>query len=231
MQDSASTTIRAFHACRNARWRALAVKAIAVWVLLYLCGACQRSEAPEQGPEPDIETQRASAEDKAAVLEQKVVDGAMMVPKDFDLIRKPEAQAVDPTGREPLDDTLTCLARTIYWEARGESAASMESVANVVVNRLAYDGFPRTICAVVKQGQEQGACQFSWWCDGRSDAAFEDDAYAVAKEVARKALNRQLTDRTDGALYFHHRNVSPAWASTFIKTAEVGDLVFYKPES
>jgi spore germination cell wall hydrolase CwlJ-like protein len=51
----------------------------------------------------------------------------------------------------------------------------------------------------------------------------------VAKEVARKALNRQLSDRTDGALYFHHRNVSPAWASAFAKTAEIDDLVFYKP--
>ena len=35
---------------------------------------------------------------------------------------------------------------------------------------------------VVKQGSEQGACQFSWWCDGNSDEAEEDEAYAAAKE-------------------------------------------------
>jgi spore germination cell wall hydrolase CwlJ-like protein len=148
-----------------------------------------------------------------------------------ELIKKPEAQAVDPTGAQPLDDALTCLARTIYWEARGETTESMEAVANVVMHRLAHDGFPKTICDVVRQGHEQGACQFSWWCDGRSDHAYEDEAYAGAKEIARKALNQQLPDRVDGALYFHHRGATPSWAATYVKTGEVGDLSFYKPEA
>ena len=25
----------------------------------------------------------------------------------------------DPAGKAPLDDSLTCLARTLYWEAKG----------------------------------------------------------------------------------------------------------------
>jgi spore germination cell wall hydrolase CwlJ-like protein len=29
------------------------------------------------------------------------------------------------------------------------------------MNRLGHKGFPNTICGVVKQGHEQGACQFS----------------------------------------------------------------------
>ena len=86
---------------------------------------------------------------------------------------------------------------------------SMEAIANVVMNRLGHKGFPNTICGVVKQGHEQGACQFSWWCDGRSDDAKEDESYALAKEIARKALNRQLKDRTGGAMYFHHRKATP----------------------
>jgi len=94
---------------------------------------------------------------------------------------------------------------------------------------LGHEGFSNTICEVVMQGREQGACQFSWWCDGRSDDAEEDKSYAIAKEIARKALNRQLTDRTGGALYFHQRKVTPNWSNEYIRTVEVGEHVFYKP--
>lgn len=105
----------------------------------------------------------------------------------------------------------------------------MEAVANVVMNRLGHEGFPDTVCAVVKQGSEEHACQFSWWCDGRADQVKEDDEYALAKEIARKALNKQLADRTHGALYFHDRTVKPDWAKEYIKTAETRKFLFYKP--
>ena len=151
------------------------------------------------------------------------------MPSRSESIAKPEAQAVDPAGKERLDEPITCLARSIYWEARGEKADSMEAVASVVMNRLGHEGFPNTVCAVVRQGNERGACQFSWWCDGRSDQAREDDSYATAKEIARRALNLQLKDRTGGALYFHHRNVTPGWSTKYMKTVEIGEFVFYKP--
>ena len=105
----------------------------------------------------------------------------------------------------------------------------MEAVASVVMNRLGHEGFPDTVCAVVKQGSETGNCQFSWWCDGRSDQVQEETEYEIAKEIARKALNKQLNDRTRGALYFHDRNVKPAWARKYIKTTETAKFLFYKP--
>ena len=167
---------------------------------------------------------------KAKALEQNAAaDGDNSVPSPSEMIAKPEAQAVDPQGQEQLANALTCLARTIYWEARGETAASMEAVASVVMNRLGHGGFPNTVCAVVRQGSEQGACQFSWWCDGRADQAKEDESYAIAKEIARRALNLQLTDRTGRALYFHHRTVMPSWSMEYVKTAEIGEFLFYKP--
>ena len=52
---------------------------------------------------------------------------------------------------------------------------------------------------------------------------------AIAKEIARRALNLQLTDRTGGALYFHQRNVTPGWAAEYTKTVEIGEFIFYKP--
>ncbi len=170
------------------------------------------------------------AENKAEVLEQNVADdGSKARASSSEIITKPEVQAVDPVGEAPLDDAITCFARTIYWETRGEGAAGMEAVANVVMNRLGDEGFPKTTCEVVTQGREEGACQFSWWCDGRSDDAEEEKSYAIAKEIARKALNQQLKDRTNGALYFHHRNTTPSWSEEYIKTVEVGEHLFYKP--
>ena len=171
-----------------------------------------------------------AAEDKAGVLEQNAAsEGSKALPSTSEKITKTEAQAVDPVGEEPLDDAITCLSRTIYWEAKGEAAASMEAIANVVMNRLGHEGFPNTICEVVRQGHERGACQFSWWCDGRSDDAEEEKSYAIAKEISRKALNRQLPDRTGGAMYFHQRKVPPGWSTEYIKTVEIGGHIFYKP--
>src|SRR6185295_9620445 len=144
---------------------------------------CEKTNVGEHmAPAPVAAPQ--SIEDKAEALEQNAAAGNKTVPS-AEVIKRPEAQALDPTGREPLGDALTCLARTVYWEARGDSEASMEAIANVVMNRLSHGGFPDTVCGVVKQGHEQGLCQFSWWCDGRSDSAFEEEPYKVSKEIAR----------------------------------------------
>jgi spore germination cell wall hydrolase CwlJ-like protein len=192
---------------------------LAVVVLL----ACEPN-AVEQARGPEVTERMAEA------LEHNAASaGSQASPTAAQTIAVSDAQAVDPSGDEPLDDTITCLARTIYWEARGEGAAGMEAVASVVMNRLGHAGFPDTVCKVVMQGHEQGSCQFSWWCDGRADQANDDDSYAIAKEIARRALNQQLPDRTSGALYFHQRAATPAWAGAYLQTVEVGAFVFYKP--
>ena len=173
-----------------------------------------------------------TAQIKAEILEEKVASGdSKVIPAPVQLITKSQVQSVDPTGEKPLDDVITCLSRTIYWEARGSETAAMEAVANVVMNRVAHKSFPNSVCEVVKQGQERGACQFSWWCDGRPDDAEEDKSYTIAKEIARKTLNRQVKDITAGALYFHHRRVTPSWSKEYIKTVEIDKFIFYKPVS
>ncbi|OLS64340.1 cell wall hydrolase [Pseudomonas putida] len=169
------------------------------------------------------------AEEKAEALEHAVAVQAKPAPGTT--LTPTEAKAVDPNGEAALDDTLTCLSRTIYWEAKGASAADMQAVANVVLNRLGHDGFPDTVCGVVKQGSERHACQFSWWCDGRADQIKEDEPFLQAKEIARKTLNRQLPDNSHGALYFHDRKAAPAWRKTFVKTAQTSRFVFYKPQN
>jgi len=53
---------------------------------------------------------------------------------------------------------IDCLAKAIFFEARGESFAGKKMVANVVLNRTKYGKpFATTICKVVYQPN-----QFSW---------------------------------------------------------------------
>lgn len=196
------------------------------WIAAYLAVSLLTGQAiaDDQQQKQDV------AEDKAQVLEQKAAEKGsnVSVPKS-QAITPSEVQAVDPAGKSPLDDAITCMARSIYWEAKGENMADMEAVANVVMNRLGHEGFPDTVCGVVKQGSETKSCQFSWWCDGRPDTVQEETQYELAKEIARKALNKQLPDRTGGAMYFHDKTVKPVWARKYIKTASIGLFVFYKP--
>ncbi|MCC5883896.1 MAG: cell wall hydrolase [Halomonas sp.] len=177
----------------------------------------------------DTELLAEAAIRKAEILEQ-VVAPDVEVSELVEPLSEHEAQLIDPEGSDPLVEPLTCLARTIYWEAKGVPGRDMESVANVVINRVTDENFPNTICDVVTQGYKQSPCQFSWWCNGRPNEVVENDAYEVSREVARLALNGELPDYTDGALYFHDRTVHPYWANVFLLTAETDAFLFYRPK-
>ena len=81
----------------------------------------------------------------------------------------------------------------------------------MVMNRLGHAGFPDTVCGVVKQGVETRACQFSWWCDGRSDQVREEGEYTEAKEIARKAVRFVEDWIGNGHRDFHSATVSPGY--------------------
>ena len=49
-------------------------------------------------------------------------------------------------------DELWCLANNIYFEARAESYAGKQAVANVTQNRLESEDHPDSYCGVVKEG-------------------------------------------------------------------------------
>jgi spore germination cell wall hydrolase CwlJ-like protein len=130
-------------------------------------------------------------------------------------------------GTLPLTDPLVCLARTIYFEAGGQSETEMTAVGHVVMNRARSSAFPDDICAVIRQGVEAGPCQFSWWCDGRTDVATDKAEYDRVVAVARDVLQGKLSDPTDGANMFHNLGVSPRWAKVAEERGRIGDQLFY----
>ncbi|MGH6946417.1 MAG: cell wall hydrolase [Kiloniellales bacterium] len=127
-------------------------------------------------------------------------------------------------------EELRCLALNIYWEARAEPLEDRWAIAHVTLNRVASPDFPDSICAVVQQGGEQslGGCQFSWWCDGRSDTPFEDEAWREARRLARRALTAPLPDPTGGALFFHNDSIEPAWAGEKQRLRQIGAHIYYR---
>ena len=135
------------------------------------------------------------------------------------------AQAKDVDAK-----ALRCLALTLYWEAEGEGREGMAAVAAVVLNRVHSKRFPNSVCAVVKQGgeTERYRCQFSWWCDGKSDWPQNSRIWRQAEQVARKALSKKLKDPTSGSLYYHHTAILPKWRRALEMTAVIGRHAFYR---
>ncbi|MFN0115313.1 MAG: cell wall hydrolase [Paracoccaceae bacterium] len=132
----------------------------------------------------------------------------------------------DPGPSSELD----CLARAVYFEARGESLKGQVAVAEVVLNRAASPDFPGTICAVVEQGARDGeeGCQFSYTCDGRPDTVTDRAAFADARRIAALLIGGAERRLTGGATYFHNASVRPAWAVRFVRTAVIGGHSFYR---
>jgi spore germination cell wall hydrolase CwlJ-like protein len=103
----------------------------------------------------------------------------------------------------------------------------MTAVGWVVLNRIAHDEFPDEVCAVVKEGGEAPPCQFSWWCDGKSDQPEDGEDWRLARTVANDLLKQPPPDPSGGALYFHSRDLDPPWPD-LQQTAGIGCHLFYK---
>jgi spore germination cell wall hydrolase CwlJ-like protein len=131
----------------------------------------------------------------------------------------PAAAEIDPASQR-------CLALTMYWEARGEGRRGMEAVGAVVLNRVADPRFPKDVCGVIYQGGERPPCQFSWWCDGRSDHPKQQSAWTTSLALAAEMLEGAVGDPTDGALYFSQ--ISIPQPAQRIRTARIGNHAFYK---
>ena len=127
-----------------------------------------------------------------------------------------------------LETAFICLALNTYHEAKNQSLVGQIATAQVVMNRVEDDRFPNTICEVVKQGPTRPSwedpekeypikhrCQFSWYCDGKSDVPKNEKAWRKAQDVAFLVLYDKIKlDVTEGATHYHATYVKPAWAKT-----------------
>lgn len=134
----------------------------------------------------------------------------------------------------PLDDVVRslesrrttsaqheCLARTVYFEARGDTLKGQIAVAQVVVNRTHSDEFPDNPCKVMYQDG-----QFSFVHGGRTPEIERDTpAWKRAVAVSRMVLNGGGRRIGGDALFFHATYVSPNWGRPLL--GRIGAHIFY----
>ena len=134
-----------------------------------------------------------------------------------------------------------CLALNVYHEARDQSHLGQVATAQVVLNRVNDERYPSTIWSVVRQQRfndppgssiQIDQCQFSWYCDGKSDAPTDDAAWHTAREQAAHGyyLHDIGYDVTEGATHYHSTAVTPNWSRTKILTVSIDDHIFYRWE-
>jgi spore germination cell wall hydrolase CwlJ-like protein len=132
---------------------------------------------------------------------------------------------------DPRPDPVDTLARTIWGEARGCGGPGMRHVASVILNRADHPTWwGRSITGVCLQ-----PWQFS--CRNHDDPNLSkllavteaDPEFAVAMQIAHRAVSGMLPDETRGAdSYFAlSMKTPPAWAAKARRVAVDGWHAFY----
>ena len=129
----------------------------------------------------------------------------------------------------PIEDDATCLTQAVYYEARSESLAGQEAVAQVVINRTKRAGFPASVCGVVfERTGAFGTCQFSFVCDGSMDRFVESAAWERARFVAAQALHGFVFKPLKDATHYHAAWMTPYWSASLTRVRQIGGHVFYR---
>ena len=149
-----------------------------------------------------------------------------------------------------IAEGLFCLALNAYHEARNQDIRGMVAVSQVVMNRVDSSLYPNTVCEVVQQGPTRESwktrqyvdideedriyypvrhrCQFSWYCDGKDDAPYEEKAWQQAKLVATGVYYERLLPLVGNALWYHADYVQPEWAESKREITQIGNHIFYE---
>jgi spore germination cell wall hydrolase CwlJ-like protein len=127
---------------------------------------------------------------------------------------------------------LRCLARAIYFEARGEPTRGKLAVGRVVLNRVASRSYPHSVCRVVYQNDHlRNRCQFSFACDGKPDIVADRATWKEILTYAEWLLTHDASERHESELWtsthYHADYVTPDWAKHLTLTGRVGHHLFY----
>ena len=134
----------------------------------------------------------------------------------------PNTSTHKASSRVLSNKELTCLAKNVYFESRGEPTLGKVAIAQVTMNRAKHDSkFKSTICGVVNE-----TSQFSWTAKRRKvvkdEAAWED-----AKNIAASVAYGYSHIPGFNALYFHTRDTRPYWSKSKKVVKVIGNHIFY----
>ena len=129
---------------------------------------------------------------------------------------------------------ISCLARNVYYEARGESLEGQKAVALVTLNRVENSMFPDTICGVVNERKTvkgRTKCQFSWRCEShtnpRKAVRQSHESYQAALTAILEYETLTTTLVTKDTLFFHAKHVRPFWRKVKQRLTRIDNHIFY----
>jgi len=152
-------------------------------------------------------------------------------------------------------EEVECLTLNIYREANNQSVAGMIAVGRVVMNRVMDRRYPPDTCSVIFEGPiveswktrkdpslshderiyypRRDRCQFSWYCDGKTDELINKEnnrAWKTAEDIAYQILAfDKWRGVLEGATHYHATYVNPSWRHKLKRIAIIDDHIFYKP--
>lgn len=187
---------------------------------------------------------------------ETIVTKAMLTAKQMAIaatLLNPSMAVIDV---EAYKEDVVCLAANIYHEAGNQDRAGKDAIAYATLNRVYDSRWPDTICEVVydarmvtswrgEQVPVRHACQYSWFCDGKSDkiqvryisGSNAGEPIEINMQVWKESLVAAMhamvgisEDKTCGAThYWNPELASPDWGYPIV--AQIGDHVFaLKPE-
>ena len=126
------------------------------------------------------------------------------------------------------------MTLNLYYESRGEvNSLHIAAIGYVTVQRVINKYYPDTVCKVVYEQRyskkyKRWVPMYSWTLDSNSDIPKNTKSYNKCLNIAKKILNRDIIDVTNNATHYHNLTVKPYWASSMIKTASLGNHIFYR---
>ncbi|HLY06089.1 MAG TPA: cell wall hydrolase [Rhizomicrobium sp.] len=128
-------------------------------------------------------------------------------------------------------NSLDTMTRTIAGEASNQSTEAQEGVANVIINRVKNGiSFSSSVVGVCQQPH-----QFQCWSGGADTERIlamttDDPQYQTAYAIAEDALTGELSDNTDGAVFYFSPPVTrppSSWGAVAF-TVQLDSLRFYR---
>lgn len=128
--------------------------------------------------------------------------------------------------------SLTCLALNVYFEARGEPKAGRYAVAEVTMNRVASPRYPASVCGVVYQQnwdtlRKRYVGAFSW-TEFETLPEPKGKDWLEARQVAEEVYYRRNEPKLADALHYHADHIRPSWSRHRARVAQIGNHVFYR---
>jgi cell wall hydrolase len=127
---------------------------------------------------------------------------------------------------------LTCLARNVYYEARGESDKGKLAVAKVTLNRVKSSRFPNTICeAVYEQRWDKRRRRYVGafaWTEFDSVPTPKSREWKKAWKAAETVYENPESVQLKGALFYHATRIKPRWAKQKKRIKRIGRHIFYR---